>query len=157
MKSMPDPARLVRRLLAVLALVLPGACSMFLPHYETPRLEVQGVQLIGGDLRRQQLRVHVLVDNPNPRELAVRSVTYQLELGGTPLASGQNSSPFVVPALGRGEFDLDVDADFSQALRIVGEHLREGQVEYRVVGRLKLDSAWLPELGFSGHGQLQFP
>lgn len=141
--------------LALTGLLLPAACSMFVPHYETPRLEVQGVQLLGGDLRRQQLRVHVLVDNPNPRELAVRSVSYQLELGGTPLAAGQNTAPFVVAARGRGEFDLDVDADFSVALRIVGAHLREGQVEYQVTGRVKLDSGWLPELPFAGRGQLQ--
>jgi LEA14-like dessication related protein len=171
MKTMANPARQLPRfaarapatagralrLLALFGLLLPAGCAALLPRYETPRLEVQGVQLLGGDFRRQRLRVHVLVDNPNARELAVRSVSYELELGGTPLASGQNTEPFVVPAKGRGEFDLDVEADFAQALRIVGEHLREGQVEYRVLGRLRLDSGWLPELPFSGRGQLQLP
>jgi len=136
------------------ALLVASGCSALLPRYETPRLEVAGVRMLGGDLRRQQLRVHVLVDNPNPRALAVRTVSYQLELGGTLLAQGENASPFVVPAQGHGEFDLDVDADFADALRIVGAHLREGQVEYRVTGRVQLSSGWLRELPFAGRGQL---
>jgi LEA14-like dessication related protein len=141
-------------LLAGTLLLAASGCAALLPRYETPRLEVAGVQLLGGDLRRQHLRVHVLVDNPNPRELAVRNVSYELELGGTPLAQGQNSQPFVVPARGHGEFDLEVDADFAEALRIVGAHLREGQVEYRVTGRVQLTSGWLRELPFAGRGQL---
>jgi LEA14-like dessication related protein len=145
----------VARLLLAVPLLLAGSgCAALLPRYETPRLEVAGVQLLGGDFRRQKLRVHVLVDNPNPRELAVRNVSYELELGGTALAQGQSPQPFTVPALGHGEFDLDVDADFAEALRIVGAHLREGQVEYRVTGRVQLSSGWLRDLPFAGRGQL---
>jgi LEA14-like dessication related protein len=137
-----------------LVLSATAGCAALLPRYETPRLEVAGVQLLGGDFRRQKLRVHVLVDNPNPRELAVRTVSYQLELGGAPLAQGQNSQPFTIPAQGHGEFDLEVDANFADALRIVGEHLREGQVEYHVTGRVQLSSGWLRDLPFAGRGQL---
>ena len=121
-------------------LLLLGGCGALLGRYETPRVQVESVQLLGGDLRHQRLRV--------------RLVTYQVALAGTPLASGQSGAPFRVPALGQGSFDLDVDVDFAQALRIVGEHLREGQVQYQVAGRVKLASGWIPELPFTGHGQL---
>jgi LEA14-like dessication related protein len=151
MKSIPA---IVLSILVAGALLAAGGCAALLPRYETPRLEVAGVELLGGDFRRQKLRVHVLVDNPNPRELAVRNVSYELELGGTPLAQGQNPQPFTVPAQGHGEFDLDVEADFAEALRIVGEHLRDGQVEYRITGRVQLSSGWLRDLPFAGRGQL---
>jgi LEA14-like dessication related protein len=152
--SQRAPPHMGWRACALLMLLACAGCSALLPRYETPRLEVQAVQLMGGDLRRQQLRVHVLVDNPNPRELAVSSVSYQFELGGTPLAEGQNTEPFVVPAQGRGEFDLDVEADFGEALRIVGAHMREGQVDYHLTGRVHLASGWLRDFPFTGHGQL---
>jgi len=139
---------------ALAALLLLGGCGALFGRYETPRVQVESVQLLGGDLRHQRLRVRLAIDNPNKRELAVRLVTYQVALAGTPLASGQSGAPFSVPALGQGSFDLDVDVDFAQALRIVGEHLREGQVQYQVAGRVKLASGWIPELPFTGHGQL---
>ena len=146
------------RVLSLAALALAGAwlagCAALLGRYETPSVQVQGVEMLGGDLQHQRLRVHLAIDNPNKRALAVRTVTYQVALAGTPLASGQSSSPFNVPALGQGSFDLDVEADFAQALRIVGEHLREGKVEYQVAGRVKLASGWIPELPFTGRGQL---
>jgi len=139
-----------------LALALAGlaGCASLVGRYEAPSVQVQGVEMLGGDLQHQRLRVHLAIDNPNKRALAVRTVTYQVALAGTPLASGQSSSPFNVPALGQGSFDLDVEADFAQALRIVGEHLREGKVEYQVAGRVKLASGWIPELPFTGRGQL---
>jgi LEA14-like dessication related protein len=138
---------------AVAGGLLAGCASLY-GSYEAPSVQVQGVELLGGDLQHQRLRVHLAIDNPNRRALSVRTVSYQVALAGTPLASGRNTSPFSVPALGQGSFDLDVEADFAQALGIVGEHLREGRVEYQVAGRVKLASGWIPELPFTGRGQL---
>jgi LEA14-like dessication related protein len=136
------------------ALLWLAGCSALLGRYEAPSVQVQGVEMLGGDLRHQRLRVHLAIDNPNKRALSISTVTYQVALAGTPLASGQSTAPFSVPAAGQGSFDLDVEADFAEALRIVGEHLREGKVDYQVVGRVKLASGWMPELPFTGRGQL---
>ena len=146
--------RRAKRALPLAALALLAGCSAMLGRYEAPSVQVQGVQMLGGDLRHQRLRVHLAIDNPNKRALSVSTVTYQVALAGTPLASGQSGAPFSVPASGQGSFDLDVEADFAEALRIVGEHLREGKVDYQVVGRVRLASGWMPELPFTGHGQL---
>ena len=52
------------------------------PKFETPRLSVVDVQLSSSDLWQQRLRVRMRVQNPNDRALAVRGLTYTLEVAG---------------------------------------------------------------------------
>ncbi len=53
------------------------------------------------------------VQNPNNVELAVRGITYTLELGGEELGRGLSGSSFVVPARGEAEFDMLVTANLA--------------------------------------------
>jgi LEA14-like dessication related protein len=140
--------------LLIATCVLLGACSALAPKLVAPTLEVGSVAFVGGDLRHQQLRVHMLVDNPNARELNVRAIDYNVELAGTPLAQGSSDAPFAVPAAGRGEFDLNVDTDLGTALRVMAEHLGERSLEYRVSGHVHLASGILRDIPFNGRGQL---
>jgi LEA14-like dessication related protein len=141
-------------LASVTASLLAG-CAALGPKLVAPTLEVGSVSFIGGDLKHQTLRVHLLVDNPNARELAVRAIDYRVALAGTELAQGTTEAPFTIPASGRGEFDLNVATDLGSALRVIAEHLGEGSLEYRATGQVHLASGWLREIPFTGHGQLR--
>ncbi|MDW8260622.1 MAG: LEA type 2 family protein, partial [Gammaproteobacteria bacterium] len=67
---------------------------------EEPRLSIIGVELLGGNLFEQRLKVRMRVQNPNDRELRVKGIEYRVELDGEPFGEGFSSSSFVVPRLG---------------------------------------------------------
>ena len=141
-------------LLAVLCLLGSG-CSALLPKLEAPKFEVVDLKMLGGDQKHQQLRLRLQVTNPNDRQIAVKSIDYQVALAGTDFAQGTNAEPFTVPALGQSEFDLDMNADFGSLLRVLSAHLGDAALEYQVSGRVHLAEGLVREFPFKGHGQLK--
>jgi LEA14-like dessication related protein len=146
-------ARRVVSLLLALCLVLEG-CSALVPKLEPPKFKVVNLKMLGGDRQHQQLRLRLQVTNPNDRQIAVRSIDYQVALAGTDFAQGSSAEAFTLPALGQTEFDLDMNADLGALLRVVGAHLGASALEYEVNGHVHLAEGLIREFPFKGHGQL---
>ena len=142
------------RLLAALACALLPACSTLAPKLEPPRLEVTGVNFIGGDIAHQQIGLKVHVTNPNARSIAVRRIDYGIALAGADFAHGTTAAPFTVPASGATDFDLELTADMVTALKVLGQHLGDRDVPYRVTGTLHLAEGVLRALPFASSGSL---
>lgn len=138
----------------VMASVLLAGCSSLVPKLEPPKFEVVGLTMLGGDTKHQQLRLRLEVTNPNDRQIAVKSIDYQVALAGTNFAQGTSANPFTLPALGKTEFDLDVNADFGAVLRVLASHLGESSLPYEVDGHVHLAEGLIREFPFKGHGQL---
>src|SRR5215831_15733922 len=98
---------------ALLCLVAAGCATT---HFEPPQLTVVSMQVQSADLFSQRMLVHMRVVNPNARELPVKSIEYRMEVGGAELAQGVADKPFVVPATGEAEFDVQVTANLANAL-----------------------------------------
>ena len=144
-----------RGLIPLLAVCLLGyGCSSLLPKLEPPQLEVVGLNFLGGDHQHQKLRLRLQVTNPNDRQIAVRSLDYQVALAGADFAQGSSTEPFTVPAMGQSEFDLDMNADLGSLLRVLSAHLGDSSLDYQVTGRVHLAEGLVRELPFKGHGQL---
>ena len=139
-------------MLAVCALL--AACALR-PPLETPRLSVSEVDLLGGDLWQQRLRVRLHVQNPNDRSLAVKELEYTLEVEDQPLASGTSEASFTVPALGETDFDMSVTTHLAGTLlRLLArgpDALAQG-VAYRLAGRLTLSQGWIRSIPFEQRG-----
>jgi len=142
------------RWLAVLAPAVLAACSTLAPKLEPPRLEVAGVNFIGGDIAHQQIGIKVHVTNPNARAIAVRQIDYGIALAGTDFARGTTVAPFTVPASGATDFDLQLTADMVTALKVLGQHLDDREIAYRVTGTLHLAEGVLRTLPFASSGSL---
>ena len=142
--------------LVALCVLLPG-CSALVPKLEAPKFDVVGLKILGGDQKHQQLQVRFQVTNPNDRQIAVKSIDYQVALAGTDFAQGTSPEAFTVPALGQADFDLDMNADFGALLRVLAAHLDEPSLPYEVSGHVHLAEGLLRELPFKGRGQLALP
>lgn len=142
------------RTLAALALpALLAACAY--TKLQQPELSVVGVELISGDLLRQELRVRMRVYNPNDRQLPVRSVNYEVQLAGRAFAHGESMGDFVIPAQGETDFDVNVTANAAGALlRLLGSS-GQGDPEYRLSGEVKLSSGMLRSIPFDHSGTLR--
>ena len=136
----------------VTALCLLPACVY--SHLEQPTLTVVNIELIKGDVFKQELRVRMRVQNPNDIELPVRSISYEVQLAGNAFAHGDSVGGFTVPARGGMEFDVNVTANATAALlRLLGSG--QGNPEYRIFGKVQLSSGMLRNIPFDHKGELK--
>lgn len=146
------PKRVAIALCAVSALFTAGC--VLTAKFTTPTLTVAGVQVEGGDLLEQRLKVRVHVENPNDRRLPIKGVTYTLEIEGQPFASGESAASFVVPALGATEFDMNVTTNMTGTLiRLLARGPDALQsVSYHLTGKISLSEGWLQSIPFEQRG-----
>jgi LEA14-like dessication related protein len=142
---------------AALAAALTAGCSV-LPQYEAPKLSVVSMKLQSADIFSQRLQMRMRVMNPNTRELPVQGITYRIEVDEAELAQGVANTPFVVPALGEAEFDVQVTANLAGALGKL--LLRRGgsreSIDYRLTGSVALSSGFLRRIPFDERGSVKF-
>jgi len=114
------------------------------------------MQVQSADLFSQRMLVHMRVVNPNARELPVKSIDYRIEVGGADLAQGLADKPFVVPAMGEAEFDVQVTANLANALtQILGRKGSRDTLDYRLVGSVSLSSGFLRRIPFDERGSVK--
>jgi LEA14-like dessication related protein len=143
--------------IALVALVLVGCTPTRL---EPPQLMLAGVSLTSGDLFSQLFRIRVHVHNPNDRALPVKGIEYTLFLEGDAFAEGTSTAPFVVPARGDQEFDMDVHTNFMSSLGRLTSRLEtkgSNDVEYVFEGSVVIDATFSPKLRFSEKGTVKLP
>ncbi len=160
MQQMPRHFRWLRLMLAVTLMVMASGCAALGPQLQAPDLSMVSFDLVKGDLFEQRIRARMKVQNPNDLELAVRGVTYTIELGGEPLGHGLAGSSFVVPAKGEAEFDMLVTANLAGTLLKLIEKARAqggslNQVEYRLRGQVRLERGALRTVPFDEKGILK--
>ncbi len=100
----------------------------------------------------------MLVQNPNDRELAVRSIQYQVRVAGEVFASGESERNFKVPANGETQFDVSATANVAGAvLRLLGAGGKFDAIEYRIEGEVRLVDGLVRNVPFHHDGVLKLP
>lgn len=144
-----------RILVVAAASLLAGACASLGYKFQTPRLSIAGVDVLKGDLAQQTLRVHMHVQNPNPRDLPVSGITYEIEIAGDKFAHGESERAFIVPANGESDFDVLVIANAAgTVLKLATGGLRGDRIDYRLFGKVSLNSGLLRSLPFEQKGSI---
>jgi len=141
-------------LLSLLCTVLLAGCAA-LPKFEAPKLSVVSLKLQSGDIFSQRVLVHMRVLNPNARELPIKGLTYRIDVNDAELAQGITDAPFVVPALGEAEFDVQVTANLAGALLSVLSRRAQDTLDYRLRGSVALSSGFLRRIPFDERGSVK--
>jgi LEA14-like dessication related protein len=145
---------LLAALLVLIATVGPGGCAV-LPRLEAPKLSVVGITVQSADVFSQRLLVRMRVLNPNPRELPVKGISYRIEVNDAQLGHGLTNAPFVVPALGETEFDVQVTTNLAGTLaRLLLRSGSKDSLSYRLVGDVSLSSGFLRRIPFDERGRV---
>lgn len=136
------PASLVSILHGVLLLMILSlsGCSVFSgPSIETPDIHLQSVRFKGGNVLEQEFRLNFMIKNPNPFNLSVRGLSYQVQLNELDLFKGESTHDFVVPAHGSTVFSLLAHSNLWRHLRQLRQMLESPQrpVRYRFDGEVK--------------------
>jgi LEA14-like dessication related protein len=142
------------RFAVVLGAVWLAGCSV-LPKFETPKLSVVGIEMQSADIFSQRLKVRMRVLNPNARELPIKGISYRIEVNDSELGQGLTNTPFVVPALGEAEFDVQVTANMAGMLAKLLARRKSEALDYRLVGEVALSSGFLRRIPFDERGSVK--
>lgn len=140
--------------LALLCVPLYVGCAAF-PKLEAPKLSVVSLKMQSGDIFSQRMLVRMRVLNPNARELPIKGLNYRIEINGADFAQGLNDTPFVVPALGEAEFDMQVTANLAGTLAKLLSRGSQDTLDYRLVGSVALSSGFLRRIPFDERGSVK--
>ena len=123
----------------LLVQVLAG-CAQLTQRPEPPQVSLAGIELLGLGLFEQRFRVRLNLDNPNDYALPVSGVEYALEINGQSFAKGRSVDEVELPANGRTQVDVDVNANLSSLLgqAMLLQQGRLPKLDYRLTGKLKL-------------------
>jgi LEA14-like dessication related protein len=151
--------RLMRFSLLTLTMALSvwvGACSLVTPKYNRPNVTVSSIQLRSGNLLQQNFAVKLNIQNPNDRDLPVRGVHAELNVGGEQIASGVSDHSMVIPAFGEAEIDVTVTANMVMALAKLASRLNNqaDSIDYDLTGAASIDLPFLRNLPFHQTGSL---
>lgn len=166
MSSPPDSAIVramrdvpVSRFLALLAAaMLLSACA--LTRLQAPDIQPTSVELIEVQLDQQRFKVGMHVQNPNDRDLPIKSANCTLEIQGVEVGRGEIDGPFRVPAHGEIDIDMVVTTNAVASLPNLILRLAQGGAQmpsYRLSGSVNPDVAWLPPIPFAKSGQITLP
>jgi len=141
--------------LLVAALAVAG-CSVLAPKFEKPQFSVVSIEMTGGNFLRQNFLVKLNIQNPNDRTLPVSRLHVELNIAGEQVASGVNTTAFVVPARGDTQFDMEISANMALALlKVAGRKDQHADsIEYDMTGGASIDLPFLSDLPFRQHGAL---
>ncbi|MEA3175195.1 MAG: hypothetical protein QOF42_2606 [Gammaproteobacteria bacterium] len=133
-----------------------GACSLVTPKYNRPNVTVSSIQMRSGNLLQQNFAVKLTIQNPNDRDLPVRGVHAELNVGGEQIASGISDRAIVIPAFGEAEIDVTVTANMLLALAKLTNKLNQqaDSIDYDLTGAASIDLPFLRNLPFHQTGTL---
>ena len=141
-------------LLALTCLSVSGYAV--LPKFESPKLSVVSMKMQSADIFSQRLQVRMRVLNPNARELPIKGIEYRIEVDNAEFARGLTDTPFVVPAMGEAEFDVQVTANLASALtKFLSRRGSQDTLDYRLVGSVALSSGFLRRIPFDERGSVK--
>jgi LEA14-like dessication related protein len=141
----------------VAAFALAGCATT---HLETPKLTIVRAGLNSADMFSQTVRIRLHVQNPNDHAFTVHGVDYLLSLEEDTFAQGISDTPFLVPAKGETDVDLDVHTSYISSVgRLVSRIDQKGNntVSYVFEGRLLVDSSLGSKLRFKETGTVEIP
>ncbi|HEY6125708.1 MAG TPA: LEA type 2 family protein [Steroidobacteraceae bacterium] len=133
-----------------------GGCAA-IPKLEAPKLSVVSLKTAGGDIFSQRVVVRMRVFNPNTRELPIQGLTYTIEVNDAELGNGGTAEPFVVPAMGEAEFDMQITANLAGALAklLLTRRSSSESLDYRLRGSVNLSSGFLRRIPFDERGTVK--
>ncbi|MBA4393503.1 MAG: hypothetical protein C0407_08110 [Desulfobacca sp.] len=109
---------------------------------QTPEVNLKKVRIVGMDQMAVSLEGTLEIFNPNDRRSRFSGYTYQLEVEGQRLLTGQSDQPFIVPS--RDTFSIIIPATIlvEDLLNVSKKELFNRDLKYGLTGTVLLDS-WI--------------
>lgn len=148
--------RIPRTVVLVMALLMLGGCSLFVPDLRPPEVALRGVVLERTGLREQIFRVYLDVSNPNDRVVRVAEARLALQVEQIDLGEGTTTEPLTLPANGRSRIVVRVATDVISKAPDLLSWLMSGDpdLDYRVSGFIDVGGAGMVRIPVNETGRV---
>jgi len=143
-----------RRAAALAALVLALAGCVTAPPPDVLVINLEPLE--GGGLE-QRMKIELRVQNTSNQPISAAGLSLRLIVNGQPLARGVSNEHFTVPALGEATTSVVTSTTLIDLLRQVYGAQGRTSLEYRVEGKLYLESPPGGSLPFESQGTVAPP
>lgn len=127
-------------LLPMLALILPLNGCTTLGEIAAPTLYLANISLTDATLFEQRYRLQFRIQNPNPVDLPIDGIAYELDINGKLFAQGVSNQSITVPRYGSALLDVEATSTLWDILQRAGD-LQQSKIEqlhYRLKGKLDI-------------------
>ena len=131
---------LVLRSIGLLSVLgLTGCATWFTGNYQDPQVHLVKVEVVKANMLQQRFILRFRIDNPNPRSLPVRGMSYSVRLGDMLLTEGDASDWFSVAGNSGEYYELPVRTNLWQHARELSRLLKHPQrpIRYELRGELR--------------------
>lgn len=142
---------------ALLVILWIAGCAGVSTNIESPRVSIADVRLVNANLFSQTYRLRLNIQNPNPTDLPIDGMTYELRFNGQPFASGVSGQAVTVPRYGIEVVEVDAIGTLSNVLRQLTQLERASLqgFRYSVKGQMELRNLER-RVGFDESGEISF-
>lgn len=153
--------RIVPRALCCGALLAASAiagCAVPRPVVTSPAVRLESVELRKLDLYGQTFLLGFSVHNPNPFELPVGNVRYEIRLDNERFAGGETRTGFVVAPDATTHFSISVELDLMRSASGFNTLIESGferTVHYELEGSLGIDRRSADPVAFAESGRVR--
>jgi len=124
-------------MLAAVGLVVT-ACAT---RWHKPEVSLVNVELAGGTLFEQRLKLKLRVRNPNDRDIPIESLHFQLFVANKLVAEGQTGAPIIIPRYDDTVVDLAATMQLATLIHVLPEaKAGDGKLQYHLSGEVVVSS-----------------
>lgn len=140
--------------LALAALALAGCAALAV--VKAPQVSLAGLGIESLGLFEQRFVLHLRVRNPNPVDIPVEGLRFDLEVAGLPFATGVSKQRVTLPALGEVVIDVSGSSDLVTFMQRFGDQPPAGEgLDYRLQGEVQV--AGRGAIPFDHRGEVALP
>jgi len=155
---MPSFRQSMGRLAALWALLVASGCGGTPFGMEAPHVTLAGLSVVEPGVLEQRYGLRLRIQNPNPAEIQVSGLSFEIELNDQAFARGVSNRPATVPGLGEAVLEVEAVSTLESLLRQVMELQQnpERPLRYRLRGKL-YGGSWSIPYPFDHSGEFRLP
>ena len=144
-------------ILLLALLCIPMGCATKYSHLEDPKLNLVGFKLLDAQLLEQRYELTFRLINPNAVALPVTGIYYEVELEGSPFATGVNAAPIDIPAYGETRVTVAMSTSLLQSIRSLAAiaESKPDSLSFNLKGHLNINLPLVGKIPFSETGQIK--
>ena len=145
----------MKKLVTLLFAVILSGCAAMQDSLEAPYVTLTELRMLDMTLFEQRYGMKIRVQNPNPVELPITGMNFQLDINDTELGRGVSDQAVTVPAYGEAVVEIKLTSNLIRIFdQIRGLESGKGQsLRYHLSGGLSLANR-MSKLPFDYQGEI---
>ncbi len=137
---------------AIIVMLLSG-CAGLPSGMQPPAVTLADLGVANAGLFEQQFSLRLRIQNPNPDELKIDGIAFELEIAGQPFAKGVGNQAIAVPRYGSAFMTVEAVTTLGGLLKQFGRLIegRKSAFNYRIKGVLSMAGG--PRVPFDETGE----